>query len=123
MYYYVIPGAFIFTFLLTLIISAVSRRPLRGLWIFFLIVFLATWAGPLWIRPFGPVFGGVAWMPMLIVSVFFWLLILSIIPQVPDAKSTEMNKTDENASTMVLGVFFWIMIMLLIISIAVGYYR
>src|SRR5687768_506262 len=54
MNYYVILASLLVTMVITWAISAFSRRPLRGLWLFFLVVFLATWAGQLWITPFGP---------------------------------------------------------------------
>ncbi|HSH64706.1 MAG TPA: hypothetical protein VLB84_02680 [Bacteroidia bacterium] len=120
MHYNIIPSALVITFLLTLIISLIFSRPLRALWIFFIIVFMATWASQLWINPIGPVFWGVAWVPMLVASVFFWLLILALIPPFP---KTQAGTEEKESASMVLGMFFWIMLVVLLITIAVGYYR
>jgi hypothetical protein len=120
-HYYVIPGALIITLIIMLIVSLFSKRPMRGLWIFFLIVFLATWAGPLWITPFGPLVWGVAWLPMFLISFFFWFLILALIPPLPPPSTN--TTTAEEASFAAIGLFYWIILILLIASIAIGYYR
>jgi len=119
--YSIIPGALIITLVIMFLVSLLSRRPVRGLWLFFLIVFLATWAGQLWVTPFGPMYWGIAWIPLLVVSVFFWLLILALLPPLTEPKAGEV-KTGDSGWTA-LGVFFWIMLLLLILSIAIGYYR
>jgi hypothetical protein len=116
--YYIIPGALIVTFILTLIISMFFKRPLRGLWIFFVIVFLATWASQLWIYPYGPVYGGIFWIPLLIAPVFFWMLILALIPPVP----RDGTKEEEEASAA-LGIFFWLVLIVLLLTIGFGYYK
>jgi hypothetical protein len=115
-YYYVILSALIVTFILTLIISQFSRRPMRGLWTYFFIVFLATWAGQLWINPFGPTYWGISWISLIIAPIFFWVLILALIPPLPSTK-------EEEAASAILGVFFWIVLIALLLSIGTGYYR
>jgi hypothetical protein len=118
-HYYIVPSALIITLIIMLIVSLFSKRPLPGLWIFFLIVFLATWAGPLWIAPFGPLIWGIAWIPMFLISLFFWFLILALIPPLPKPKAS--NKAEE--ATFAIGIFYWIILILLITSIGIGYYK
>jgi hypothetical protein len=122
MNYYIIPAALLVTFLILLIFSAFSKRPMAGLWIFFLIIFLATWTGQLWITPFGPVVWGIAWIPLFIVALFFSFLIFALLPPVAVVTKAEENKEEERAA-IVFGTFFWIMLILLIIAIIVGHYR
>jgi hypothetical protein len=38
-----------------------------GLALFFLIIFLSTWAGGIWVHPVGGLVGGVHWVPFLAV--------------------------------------------------------
>ncbi len=121
MNYSIIPAAFLITLFIVLIFSMFSRRPMRGLWVFFLIIFLATWTGQLWIAPFGPVGWGIAWIPLFIVSLFFSFLIFALIPPIPISKKEEVN--DEKGAAIAIGVFFWIIFIFLIVSIVVGYYR
>jgi hypothetical protein len=94
---------------------------MRGLWVFFLIIFLATWSGQLWITPFGPVGWGIAWVPLFIVALFFSFLIFALIPPVPITKKEAAN--DEKDAAIAIGMFFWIIFLFLIAAIIVGYYR
>jgi hypothetical protein len=108
-YYYVIPGALIATAVLAVIVSLLSRRPLSGLWAFFVVVFLATWAGQLWLHPFGPIVWGIAWFPLFTTSIFFWFLILALIPPMP-TKTTEAATMPDSAPATAFGIFFWVML-------------
>jgi hypothetical protein len=120
MYFSYFFTALLFALLAILGISAVSKRPLRGLWVVFFIVLLVTWASQLWINPFGPVFWGVAVFPPFLVAVFIALLILALMP-VP-ADSTFRPSTDD-APLIAFGFFFWMLLILLLISVIAGYYR
>jgi hypothetical protein len=121
MNYYIIPASLIITLILVLILSLSSKRPFRGLGLFFLIIFLATWAGQLWITPFGPVIWGVTWVPLVVVSIFFLFLILALIPPVPLNKKA--NGKAEDDVLIALGSFFWAIMILLILAIVLGYYK
>src|SRR5438094_852838 len=94
----IIPAALIVTFFVLLIFSSLSKRPMGGLWIFFFIIFLATWSGQLWITPFGPVTWGIAWLPLFIVSLFFSFLIFALLPPVPATKAE--TKAEEGAAVV-----------------------
>ncbi len=43
--------------------------PRSGRFWFFLLIFLAAWAGGLWMRPLGPELLGVHWLPFVLVGV------------------------------------------------------
>jgi hypothetical protein len=115
MNYYVILASLLVTMVITWAMSAFSRRPLRGLWLFFLVVFLATWAGQLWITPFGPQYWGVNVFSLILVSVFFSFFVFALVP---------FKKKDDvvQGAFFIMGIFFWIMIILLVAAIAAGYY-
>ena len=69
------------TLILTLIFAVGFRRHSwgGGLILFFLILFLATWAGGMWITPFGPVWQGIVWLPFIFVGLLLALLLTSTI--------------------------------------------
>jgi len=50
-----------------------ARRPLRSL---FVVFFLATWAGGIWMAPFGPPIGRVYWVPFTLIAI----LIAAVLP-------------------------------------------
>jgi hypothetical protein len=114
MNYYVILAALLVTMVLTWALSMFSKRPLRGLWLFFLIVFLATWAGQLWITPFGPAYWGVNIFSLILVSVFFSFFVFALVPF--------KQKNAEEGAFFIMGAFFWVIIILLIAAIVAGYY-
>jgi hypothetical protein len=120
MNYSIIPAAFLITLFVVLIFSLFSKRPLRGLWLAFFIIFLATWSGQLWISPFGPVSWGIAWIPLVMVSVFFVILIAAFSPPVP---AGNQPASAAEGGAVALGFFFWLLLILLILSIGLGYYR
>jgi hypothetical protein len=121
MNYYIILAALFIALMLSFIFTVISpsRTPWRGIFLFFLIIFLSGWAGQLWITPFGPLIGGVSFLPLLIVGVIFSLLI-AIPPPISSSKNA--NGSDE-APVFALGIFFWFLIIILLTSIIIGYYK
>jgi hypothetical protein len=118
---YIIPVVLIVALVITLVFSIFSKRRLRGLWLFFLLLFLSTWAGQIWIPPFGPRAIGIAWVPLLAVALFFSLFIIALVPSVPE--KTDQTEKKEDGAFIAIGTFFWILLLILVISIVVGYYR
>jgi hypothetical protein len=96
------------------------------LFIFFLL-FLATWAGGLWITPFGTAWLGVYWMPFLVAGLIAALLVAAT-DQSPwrsherKEKETESDHVERVALVTAFGLLFWILIMALTIAIVAGYY-
>jgi len=68
---------------LTAIFAGLFRR--SGPWasnlVFFAIIFLAAWAGGVWIAPIGPTLFGVYWIPYLIFGLMAALLPLPDRPE------------------------------------------
>jgi hypothetical protein len=110
--------------LVTLIFSAVLRT--RGPWasapVFFVLVFLASWAGGLWITPFGPPVFGIYWLPFLAVGALCALL-LAVIPgrRTQSRKEAIQQIRAQEMTTRVLSGLMWIMIVGLILVIAAAY--
>jgi Na+/proline symporter len=121
---------FLFVLLLAGIITALlagsGRRfgPGEGIIAFFFIVLLFSWAGGLWLAPFGPLYMGIYWLPYLFMGVIIALLLAALIP--PRQPHT-MKEADERATeadivaASAFSVFFWIFLLVLILAILAGY--
>ena len=102
------------------------RTPGSGIYWLFLVILLVTWAGGLWITPFGPVFRGARWLPFLVAGLVAILLIATAtIPErrestveLVDPKETE---SERKTAFIALGVFFWVLVAVLVASIVVRY--
>lgn len=110
---------------------ALRRRiPRKGFFWFFLILLLATWAGGMWIGPFGPTFRGIFWLPFVLVAVLVGLLLAAIAPQRPPSsrietlemlEEIEQKRKLEKLTYISFGVFFWVALFALITVIIVRY--
>jgi hypothetical protein len=126
-------GHLIFALILAMILAAVFGAGFRkhqwgvDLVFFFILLFLFTWAGGIWITPFGPLVWGVPFFSFLLVGLLFALLLAALFPA-PNAKrkayqsDPEIRKEAKDAAIAV-DAFFWILIFALIVSIIVGYVR
>jgi hypothetical protein len=110
---------------------ALRRRiPRKGFFWFFLILLLATWAGGMWIGPFGPTFRGIFWLPFVLVAVLVGFLLAAIAPQRPPTgrietlemlEEIEQKRKLEKLTYISFGVFFWVALFVLITVIIVRY--
>jgi amino acid transporter len=127
--YYEIIAAFLVALLLTVFFSTVlkSRGPWGALWLVFIVIFLATWAGHLWINPAGPTVLGVSVVPIFVIGFIVAFILASV--SVPTTKVKAKHVEDvttvaENTEAAVtLGIFFWVLLIILLAVIATGYYR
>ena len=91
----------------------------------FIILFLATWAGGVWITPFGPAAWGVFWLPFLVVGIIVAFLIVALVPssrrRPRTRKEAAQQAEEEREATSMIGGLFWFFIILLIIAIIAGY--
>ncbi len=118
--------AFVIALILVSVISFGFGRPgpWGGFLWFFLLVFLGAWAIGVWV-PAGPLFWGVAWVPIFFGAILLALLIAAIPPSEPAPPRTlEAGEPVEPASSAgaAVGVFFWILLLLLVIAVAWGYW-
>jgi hypothetical protein len=116
--------ALVVAFLLTLIFAVGFRHHGLGigLMLFFLILFLATWAGGLWVTPIGPLWGGLPWLSFLMVGIVMALLLAALIPDGRRSRSAdtpERRATAEADTLVAIDVFFWVLIAGLLISIII----
>ncbi len=119
------------TVLSTAFALATRRRGRRtGFAWFFLFILTATWAGGIWIRPFGPAWGEIRWLPFLVFGLIITFLVSLVAPQRPPSGRQETlekleqiarEKELEKITYITLGVFFWVVFSILILVIVARY--
>lgn len=101
----------------------------RGLWprfwLIFLVIFLFTWAGGIWLHPIGPTIRGVFWIPFLLIALLIALFLAAAIPpsyiRSRTSESRDLREARQSEVNAFLGVFYWILMMILIAAIVVRY--
>ena len=80
---------------------------------FFLVLFPMLLAGNRWVVPYGPVFMGVTWIPILLLGLFLALMLAAVTPRRPRGKSTATSD-DEIAkrSSPLFGISFFLLMIL-----------
>lgn len=130
------------TILVAILISALfyyafnARGPWGSFWSFFLVILLIIWAASLWVRPIGPVYWGVAWIPLFLVGLVFALL-LAAIPtsdtgkesrrgemideEMPVDRAEVNRRQDLNRTAATVSGLFWLFMVILLLVIIIGY--
>jgi hypothetical protein len=100
-----------------------TKGPWGSLLWFFVMVALFAWVGGVWFRPYGPVWFGVGWLPIVFVGFMVAMLLTAASPRNPRKRlaTKEETVTEEERSTAV-DAFFWILIVLLVIGATSHYY-
>ena len=122
--------ALLIAFLLTIVFSRINRvGPWSGFLWFFLIVLLTSWAGGVWVEPYGPAVRGVYWVPYLFFGVMLALLLAAVMPyEKPKSQDEARQELEENAaaqevSYVALNIFFFIFMIGLILALVVHYIK
>jgi hypothetical protein len=99
-------------------------------WLWFgLVLFLFTWAGGVWVGPYGPTLWGLSWMSFLFFGLLFAFLMAAASPANPPRNREEaiaQRKEAKDAETMAvvaLGFYFWFLLAGLIMAIIIHYLR
>lgn len=90
--------------------------------IFFSIIFLFTWAGGIWLVPFGPTLRGVHFLPFFAASLFGALLLSVSISSFylthPKKKGRQIKMIQVESA---LDAFFWTLFVFLIVVVIARY--
>lgn len=125
---------FIVVLFMALIVASIffygfrSRGPWSAFWVFLLILFLAGWAGRLWVTPAGPAIWGFGWLPVLMFVFIVALLIAAASPREDTTTSDEIRRSRTRATRpdteagAAFGIFFWVLLIVLIAAIVAGLY-
>lgn len=120
--------ALILTGLFMLLTRGAGRR--TGLIWLFVIIFLATWAGGIWLKPFGPTLWGIHWLSFLLAGLVILLFLVIGSPRkAPRGRSETLDMLDrieqdkelEAVAYITLGLFFWILFALLAAAVILRY--
>lgn len=124
-------GSLIAALLIALFFTLVSvilfrrKGPWGTAWTFFLIMFLALWTVSLYVRTAGPLYWGIAWLPLMFAGLLLATLMLAIVPVIQNDEL--LRETDSGrprpprpVSYTPPGKLFWILIALLITAILLG---
>ncbi len=119
--------------LAVLVYSVLGRRgpgPMAGLVVFAVLLFLAVWAGGIWLGPIGPLAWGVPWLTFVLVGVIVTLFLATMLPPVsqaaqaeppPTLEQTAADQAASSAALLAISGFFWALILLLLALVVVGY--
>jgi hypothetical protein len=127
---------FSFAFVIALLLTGVYMLVTRGagrrtglIWLF-LVIFLSTWAGGIWLKPFGPTLWGIHWLTFLLAGLIVVLLLITVVPRkAPRGRYETLDMLDrieqekelEKIAYLALGIFFWILLTALVAAIFLYY--
>lgn len=110
-----------------LLVGVLGRRgpgPLLGFMFFFLLLFLFTWAGGVWLVPAGPVaWGQFPWLSVLILGLIVALLLAAVTePHRPRQLTPGEAAAEAEEVAVTFTAFFWILLGALVATIALAYF-
>ena len=94
----------------------------------FILIFLFTWAGGIWLTPLGPRTWNISWLPFFIVGFIITLMLITLIPPrwrrrrstIEVVEKKEDERIDRETAKA-LNIFFWVLLIILTITIIVRY--
>jgi hypothetical protein len=119
--------ALLMALIFTMVFAIGFRRsgPWSSVLAFFMVIFLAAWAGGLWISPAGPVFLGIYWLPVVLVAFLVGLLLAAVSPRRPRHVKTISEAREEaeerRAVERAFNSFFWVLLIGFGFLIVLGY--
>jgi hypothetical protein len=121
--YTIILATLITAFLLTVLFarSFSNKGPFGGLLLFFLIIFLSTWSGQLWVNPVTEPVWGVDWGLLIFTAIIFSVMMMAL--SAPISKPSGGEPAVSQGAGITIGLFFWVLIILLVVAVASGYYK
>jgi hypothetical protein len=119
--------AFTVAVLLTAVFAGLVGRsgPWASAWLFFLVLFFASWAGGLWITPIGPSVWGIYWFPFLFVGVVVALLLASAADRpdraAPAPRPEEADPAAPVITAAIATMLVWVLLVVLVLPIVIAY--
>ena len=92
-----------------------TRGPWDSFLWFFVVVSLFAWAGGVWLVPFGPMWFGIGWLPIILMAIFVSLLLTAASPRTRRWRRAAQEKTNADAgSRVVVDTIFWVLLICLL---------
>jgi hypothetical protein len=95
--------------------------PWGSFWTFILVLILAGLASATWVRPIGPTYWNISWIPVIFVIVLFALLLAAASP--PSTRKKEMLEEEQvptspqaNPAVIAVSFLFWVFIIFLLVA-------
>ncbi len=123
-------NAFVWSLLFAWIVG--KRGSGIGFFSYFVMVFVLTWAGGLWLKPFGPPVLGVHWVPFAVLGFVIALFIATFTRREPPKSRKETlemldeiahERTLERIARSYVNVFFWVVTAVAVVAIVLRYLR
>ena len=97
------------------------KGPWASVVAFFMVVFLSTWAGGIWIAPVGSDIRSVSWLPFAVVGLVTSLILAASVPSWFSTIRTQVGLQPERRKPPValLSSYFWLALIVMIVTIAV----
>lgn len=117
--------------LVALVLTVVSvfflgrRGPWGSMWTFFLVLFLTLSTVSIYVAPIGPVYWGIAWIPIVVAGIIVTIMLIAAMPH-PVRKDAREDKeahevyTKPDFPVSPVGRFFWVLIIMFVIAIIIG---
>jgi hypothetical protein len=84
------------------------------LW-FFVVVSIFAWAGGVWLVPFGPMWLGIGWLPIIFMAFLVSLLLTAASPRTRRWRKAEQAKANADAGNrVVVDTIFWVLLICLL---------
>ncbi|MFZ7110320.1 MAG: hypothetical protein ACOWYE_01445 [Desulfatiglandales bacterium] len=125
--------ALLVAFILSAAFALTNRTPDRrrsGLLWLFLLMFLGTWAGGVWVQPLCPATWGGHWLVFLAIGFVIALIFAAMSHRrSPGSRhetldmldSVEAKKEVQAATYITLSLFFWVLLAFLLLAIIIRY--
>jgi len=108
-----------------------QRRGNRsGFFWFFLLIFMITWAGGLWLMPFGPALLGIHWLPFITVGLAGTIVVSFFAGRryprnrhetIDLLERIEKERELQKMTYLSLNIFFWIVLFVLVMAVLFRY--
>ena len=106
-----------------------SWGPWGSYWSSLVVMLLGLWAAQVWIEPMGLVYGGVAWLPLLLAGIYLSVLLIPLGATHQDSpgrqeeafREAQAKQRREDRTFRLLDASFWWVLLVFALIIIVGY--
>jgi hypothetical protein len=101
-----------------------------GFFWFFLLIFLITWAGGLWLMPFGPAVLGIHWLPFATIGLAGAIVVSLLAGRryprnrhetIDLLERVEKGRELQKVTYLSLNIFFWLVLVVLAMAVVFRY--